>query len=562
MADYLGRSGRLYRISDKPFDGGGEGDIFDVINKPNIVAKIFNANNRTIERERKITFEAANKPCDIDQYAWPIDILNSNGRFVGFIMPRVSNKRKLRHIYIYDKRTGLPWSLFIAIAKNLSAAVNNVHEIHQIIGDLNTDNILVDTNDGTVALVDIDSYHISDSNRTYRCAVGMPAFVAPELQGIAFASAPLPTFTIESDRFSLAVIIFLLLFNGAHPFSCSMIQGSSSRFQPIDNIANGICAFFKDRCPRNMEIPKYAPDINMLPDYMQNLFRRAFVDGIITPTKRPTAEEWYYSLEKLENELRDCIDPKTGSINALHIYYKGAQECPWCRVNEKMHHIRKPSQPVVPSSPMQAYVPSSQKAQIASVSTTASTSLAIPSSHSVNNAQAQSASATTTKNKLSIKAKLMVLTMCIVTILAFCIYDSIKWNIKMTPEDYKNYSNEIHITSSHWPNKYSSYWPNGYSFVGTLEPGETDEYLIVTESTYLSMAFKTHTSDNHGVDITIIREDGYYMNFNSSNSGQLFFVGDYVELQRKGKYKVLISSSYKTDYVVTLDGYIDLTGGN
>lgn len=154
----------------------------------------------------------------------------------------------------------------------------------------------------------------------------------------------------------------------------------------------------------------------------------------------------------------------------------------------------------------------------------------------------------------TIRKILMVFLMTSITVLVFCIFDAIKWHITMEPNGYKEYSDEIHLTSSHWPNE--------YSFVGTLESGETDEYIIVTESDYLTMAFKTHTSDNHGVDIKIIREDGSYMVFNSSNSNQIFFVGDHVELPQKGTYRVRISSAYYVDYVVTLDGYVSLNKGD
>lgn len=333
MAEYKGLSGKSYRTQNAPFAGGGEGDVYDVVGAPGYVAKVYKLDKRTTERERKLSVMVSNKPSVMEQYAWPLDVLYENGQFIGYIMPKINGKEKLRNIYVYDKRKGKPWSLFIAIAKNLSAAVHNVHEIHQVVGDLNPENILVNPNDGMVTLVDTDSYHISDSSRTYRCGVGMPEFVAPELQGIHFPSAPLPTFTPESDRFALAVLIFALLMNGAHPFSCKVISGSSSKFQPIDNMQNGKCAFFPDSRSSNMDIPRYAPDLSSLPDNIQKLFRRAFVAGHSTPSLRPSAEEWYNALEQLEDNLKTCLK------DTQHIYYYGAKECPWCKVNEKMHSI-------------------------------------------------------------------------------------------------------------------------------------------------------------------------------------------------------------------------------
>ena len=372
MAEYKGLSGKSYRIQNAPFAGGGEGDVYDVVGASGYVAKVYKPDKRTTERERKLSVMVSNKPKPsvMEQYAWPLDVLYDNGQFIGYIMPKINGKEELRNIYVYDKRKGKPWSLFIAIARNLSAAVHNVHEIHQVVGDLNPENILVNPNDGMVTLVDTDSYHISDSSRTYRCGVGMPEFVAPELQGIHFPSAPLPTFTPESDRFALAVLIFALLMNGAHPFSCKVISGSSSKFQPIDNMQNGKCAFFPDSRSSNMDIPRYAPELSSLPDNIQKLFRRAFVAGHSTPSLRPSAEEWYNALEQLEDNLKTCLK------DTQHIYYYGAKECPWCKVNEKMHSISQSafnsssqsgsnsgpsSQPATAGGQAQQFTPSSYK---------------------------------------------------------------------------------------------------------------------------------------------------------------------------------------------------------
>ena len=268
------------------------------------------------------------------QCAWPVDALTVCGRFVGFVMPRVMGKCKMREIYSFSpKRAARPWSLYIAIARNLSAAVYSVHSKGQVIGDLNPDNIMVDPDNGMVTLVDTDSYHIDDSGIVYRCNVGMPEFVAPELQGKEFKKAPLPTFTKKTDSFSLAILIFALLMNGSHPFACRTRSGSASSFQPIDNIRKGLTPFFEDSKGANIgiTIPAYAPGMACLPDDIRDLFHRAFVDGYGNPGRRPGADEWYHALEKLEKRLTKC------SANSRHLYYSGSRTCPWCEVERKMN---------------------------------------------------------------------------------------------------------------------------------------------------------------------------------------------------------------------------------
>jgi formylglycine-generating enzyme required for sulfatase activity len=331
MPVYTGTSGKTYQADDAPFASGGEGSIHDIAGNRELVAKIYNPDKRTTERERKVSAMSGIKPSVIEQYAWPLDPLYENGAFAGYVMPKVTGKEKLRNIYVYDNRAGIPWTLYIAIAKNLAAAVHNVHEIGQIIGDLNPENILADPHTGLVTLVDTDSYHITDSKGTvYRCMVGMPEFVAPELQGQHFPSAPLPTFTKQSDEFALSVLIFALLMNGAHPFACKTITGSASQFQPIDNMVSGLCAHFAETTTSNLDIPRYAPELSSLPLDIQSLFHRAFVDGYKKTDFRPTAEEWYHALDRLENNIKSC------GTNPAHLYYSRTSGCPWCKVDQKM----------------------------------------------------------------------------------------------------------------------------------------------------------------------------------------------------------------------------------
>jgi DNA-binding helix-hairpin-helix protein with protein kinase domain len=63
-------------------------------------------------------------------------------------MPKIFGLDKLRNIYVFDNRKGKPWTYYVAIAKNLAAAIHNAHEINQVIGDLIPYNILVVTQSG------------------------------------------------------------------------------------------------------------------------------------------------------------------------------------------------------------------------------------------------------------------------------------------------------------------------------------------------------------------------------------------------------------------------------
>jgi DNA-binding helix-hairpin-helix protein with protein kinase domain len=73
----------------------------------------------------------------------------------------------------------------------------------------------------TAALIDCDSFQITDGAHVFRCPVEVPEFTPPELQGSAFDSQ---TRTAQHDAFGLAVLIFYLLFLGRHPFMVCTIH--------------------------------------------------------------------------------------------------------------------------------------------------------------------------------------------------------------------------------------------------------------------------------------------------------------------------------------------------
>lgn len=344
-------TGRRYTLPEKAFAGGGEGSVYEVIGQSELVAKIYPPDKRTSERERKITAMLGTDASLMRNYAWPSDILFGDEGFMGYVMRRVSGT-KLIDFYVFDKRidlsdpkNDLPWPLFISVARNLAAAVHNIHEAGHVIGDLNPNNIICDTENGLVTLVDTDSYHITDSQgNILRCEVGTGEFVPKEMQGIRFADCPISaSYNIYTDRFALAVLIFRILM-GAHPYVCRSTDGRDTLEYSIEeNIKNGVCLYFNKI--EGLDIPIYAPDINALPQYLQLLFRRAFLDGTNTPQARPAAEEWYYALSRLYGELAGC------GKNGSHFFYRELRECPWCEIREHFKAPRPKPKPVIPPDP-------------------------------------------------------------------------------------------------------------------------------------------------------------------------------------------------------------------
>lgn len=347
---YTGTKGFIYELVEKPFAGGGEGDIYEITNAVHLVAKKYHAHRRTTEREWKIVAMLGNPPFakDIEQFTWPIDLLYEDNQFAGYIMFRLQNHRALDEVYDYDNREGKTWDFYIAIAKNLVAVIRKAHKIGHVCGDLSPDNISVDKQ-GVITLLDTDSYHIYDkiNNRIFRCEVGHPEYVPRELQGLNLASTPLPTYTQETDSFALAILIFCLLMNGSHPFACTVTSNSSSadNYMPAANIRRGFSPFM--RAKTGLSIPIYAPPLEILTDQLQELFIRAFIDGHANPHARPNPGEWYNALDHLSRSLKRCAKDNK------HLYYASLTDCPWCYIERKLKQLsytHKRLHPPIPQS--------------------------------------------------------------------------------------------------------------------------------------------------------------------------------------------------------------------
>ncbi len=357
-----------YILADTPFAKGGEGKVYDIVGNGHFVAKLYHEKGQTREKEEKLRAMLASPPQGMSgQIAWPCDILyKPNGQFWGFVMPRIQNVTKIDSLYSYDKRCEHPYDFYLQVAQNLCAAVSAVHESGHVCGDLNPANICVDAKTALVTLVDTDSYHIggktqvapppstgnpflnprrSQSHAVYKCPVCRPEYAPFEIQKIMNAHVSLreakgETFTIHTDYFAVAVHIFALLMNGAHPYSCTVSGGvSASTFNLVSNIENGIFAY--ENNTQGIGVPKYAPEFSALPQNLQGLFLGTFGKNAFQNAQgRPNVVQFHTALAQFETQLIRC------SANSAHQYDRKNAHCPLCEAENRMHahslHAQKP----------------------------------------------------------------------------------------------------------------------------------------------------------------------------------------------------------------------------
>ena len=331
---------------------GGEGTIYEVLGHSELLIKIYKNNVVTSELQHKIEFMKNNPPTSLVKkgcLAWPIDIIYSQGKLIGFIMPKLISDASLSEIYMYRHPSldidycKLPSvKSRIGIAINLTYVVSELHKAGYVIGDMNHENIGINKTNAQVQIFDCDSFTVTDNvGNILRTNLFMPGYLAPEIikhcnseraKGNPYNldTVVLPTFTRESDLFCLAIHIFSLLMNGIHPFkgvSNNVTGSNAAPFVGNEGIERNNYVFKQGFYAKAVMCLKQ----NEIPADIKSLFDRAFLDGDSNPKRRPTAEEWYIALKDYFNSLKQCVE------NTKHQFYSNLSYCPFCEADERFY---------------------------------------------------------------------------------------------------------------------------------------------------------------------------------------------------------------------------------
>ena len=306
---------------------GGEAEVFRVSGRPDLAEKRWR--NPTLAQARKLTVMLAHPPEGATfeghvNLAWPTDVVrDGSGAVVGFRMPAVdlNNSLPLFTAYNPDARrsqlAGITWRHLVRTGRNLASVVAALHTAGYVVGDLNESNVLVDRR-ALVTILDCDSIQVADpgTGELHHCGVARPEFLAPELAGrdLSTTARRLP-----SDRFALAVMVFLLLREGVHPYA-GIWRG---RGEPPDLTARMRGRRFPHLALTRISPPPASLGLRGLGLEIRVLFLRAFVLGPWLAAARPTAARWERSLTGLERSLVECERSPT------HLHRRRAK-CPWC----------------------------------------------------------------------------------------------------------------------------------------------------------------------------------------------------------------------------------------
>jgi len=248
------------------------------------------------------------------RFAWPIDIgLHPvSNEPVCFFMTRAEDAVDFEAIC----KAGhwLPLKFLYRVAHHHACSLFDLEQANIHRGDM--PNSMVHQ-DGSITEIDLDSVQITRPDANFTCGWVKHSTIPPEL--IRFFANDRKDFitTSEHDRWSFAVMLWMLLNGGEHPFACRWL-GAGGRPPLLERIERGLW-------PHSSLHPEVAPrrGSKSLSDFdpeLAYLFRRTFDSGHASPQQRPLVGEWIAVLSRLDSagdvtlSLKDWECVKQGTV--------------------------------------------------------------------------------------------------------------------------------------------------------------------------------------------------------------------------------------------------------
>lgn len=207
---------------------GGEGTVYGW--DPDHVIKILEKND-FLEITLKKIEKLISMQISIPGVCFPKSfVYNESNVPVGYIMEKVQGEEMSRIFANPDQlKAFYPLWTKIDLCKigiDLLEKLNQLHQHHILMGDVNMRNILISER-GEVYLVDTDSYQVGDMP----CFVQSEMFTPRELHKTDLSITPR---SVQHECFSTAIVIFMIFITGQHPYT--QINGGTT----VENIKSGI----------------------------------------------------------------------------------------------------------------------------------------------------------------------------------------------------------------------------------------------------------------------------------------------------------------------------------
>lgn len=220
----------------------------------------------------------------------------------------------------------------------LARSVRRMHQAGLAHSDLSNNNVLIDPKSGSCVVIDIDSLVVPGLYPPE--VIGTRGYIAPEVLStiyLHFDDSEKKYPSVYTDLHALPVLIYEYLFF-RHPLIGPKIYSKDSS-EEDDFLALGSKATFIENPYDDSNRPKNLnPTIKSLGPMLENLFIRAFTDGLHNYSERPTAMEWERALVKTWDLIHECSNPDC-EYKWFVLYDINNPVCPFCKKKIKEKEI-------------------------------------------------------------------------------------------------------------------------------------------------------------------------------------------------------------------------------
>ena len=255
-------------------------------------------------------------------------ILNLNGKDKKSDWFTSKNRRYLEKEELGDFRR------LLQICILLSRGVRRMHQAGLAHSDLSNNNVLIDPKSGKCIIIDIDSLVVP--NIFPPEVIGTRRYIAPEIMNtLMYSHEDVKKYipNVYTDLHALAVLLYEYIFC-RHPLLSSEEYFCESS-EKKDFLTLGSKAVFIEHTLDNANKSKdLKVTIKCLGSILEELFMRAFVEGLYCPEKRPTALEWERGLLQTYDLLYPCENPACEK-KWFVLHNNQPVKCPFCGSSQK-----------------------------------------------------------------------------------------------------------------------------------------------------------------------------------------------------------------------------------
>ncbi|MGL5639158.1 MAG: protein kinase domain-containing protein [Cetobacterium sp.] len=345
-SEYIDEKGYKYKLKVKLAEGG-QGKVYRT-HIPQMLVKISEVNNRGDMKWKVNKIRSLNLPSYLN-LALPLYNLNiPNQNHEAYVMRMMEDMEpilllmknefntKEECLDYYNLETG-GLEKRLKVLKKIAYNLFSLHSRGIVYGDISPNNIFVSKSPLHSEAWFIDCDNLSYSHEVSN-TIGTIGFIAPEIR------ASLPPYnenrrvnTIESDRYSFAILAFHILFL-ADPFRGEILDEDSfeeDNWDSDDEVESdserkfdlGEVSWIGEGDEKNKPVYGLSTEIDsMLSSSMKELFSNTLgYSGRHFPQNRPSMRIWYEEINNMLNSLKKC--------ECGYSYFKKIEKCVKCDSN-------------------------------------------------------------------------------------------------------------------------------------------------------------------------------------------------------------------------------------